>query len=100
MKRRLGYSIREAEKAFYDSCDGINLTCLLEVFERPNGYDGERMVVSRPHDEFVAIGEVWVVDEDGLDEITKPWERWDFRNLETVGFGRDELRDMKEAGER
>jgi hypothetical protein len=97
MKRRLGYSMREAEKEFFDSCDGTNVLHLIEVFGRPNGYDGEWMNVTRRVNDVPDAGELWMADEDGYDFIVN--DGWDYEARECVGFDRDELREMKEAGE-
>ena len=95
MKRRLGYSMREAEKEFCDSCDGTHAMHLVEVFGRPNGYDGEWMDVTRPDPlrQVPRIGELWICDEDGYDEIVN--DGWDYEGRECVGFDRAELADME-----
>lgn len=93
MKRNLGYSMREAERIFFDSCDGTNAMHLIEVFER----DGQDVTTTTNLNDCPEIGELWLCDEDGFGYIVG--QGWDYEMRETVGFDRAELIEMKEAGE-
>jgi len=88
MKRNLGYSMREAEEEFFNSCDGTHQMNLIEVFDR----DGE--YVARPVGDVPDAGELWICDEDGLNVIVA--RDWAYEPRECVGFDRAELQDMKE----
>lgn len=95
VRRNLGYSMREAEQIFFDSCDGTNVMHLIEVFER-DGINVERR--RRDLEEApIDVGELWLCDEDGFGYIVG--QGWDYEMRETVGFDRAELIDMKERGE-
>jgi hypothetical protein len=96
MKRNLGYSMREAEKEFFDSCDGTNVMYLIEVFERDGDDDVSR---TDPHCATdPRWGELWLVDEDGMNSVVA--HDWDFEYRETVGHDRAALIEMKARGER
>jgi hypothetical protein len=89
MKRNHGYDMQRAEKSFFDACDGTHILHLVEVFEH-DGIDVTRTVGDVDHQ--LAAGELWIVDEDGHDEITAAG--WLFEGRETVGFDRAELEEM------
>ncbi len=89
MKRNLGYDMRRAEKIFFDTADGTHMLHLIEVFERPGNDDVTRPDPTGQYDE---IGELWLCDEDGYDEIVNAG--WSYEGREAVGFDRDELADM------
>lgn len=76
IRQNLGYSMREAERAFFDACDGTHAMHLIEVFERDD------QDVTRDSADFVQIGELWLVDEGGMNYVVgrgwdyEPRENW------------------------
>lgn len=88
MKRNVGYDMRRAEALFFNACDGTNILHLIEVFAR-NGEDVTRQIGDVPD-----AGELWIVDEDGYNEICSTTE-WQFEGRESVGFDRAELEAME-----
>lgn len=86
----LGYSMREAEREFFNACDGTHAMHLIEVFDR-DGQDVTRQIM-----EFDDAGELWLCDEDGLNYIVA--RDWAYEPRETVGFDRAELAEMREEG--
>ena len=87
MKRNLGYDMGRADREFFDSYIGDGtILHLVEVFER-NDTD-----VTRTVGEVEDAGELWILDEDGYNEITAAG--WEFEGRETVGFDRAELEGL------
>lgn len=97
IKHNLGYDMAYAEKTFFDSCDGTHILHLIEVFERPHSRSSapdKWSDVTRKIGDVDDAGELWMVDEDGYNDIVT--EEWTFEGRETVGFERAELEAMED----